>query len=482
VIRPPAAGRVGVAPAPRGGWDVTATVGDRVVARRHCRDWHRTERAVRELASALERRDRSALHALVALMCVLGIASAATAWAQDAGPRPAAPLASSAEVRPIFDEPAVIGRAVDFATRVVRSGDGGDVKNGLYPELSNMVTGAGWISGGPGYRHWLFGDRLFVDASAGVSWRLYRMAQARVELPTLARSRLAVGSQVRWQELTQITYFGQGADTPDAARSEYGLESTEVMGYVTVRPRHQLAVDGRLGWLMRPTLSPPSGAFQRGNPSTHEVFPDDPVWALDRQPNYARQELALTYDTRDHRGRPLHGALYRAAWTRYADQDGGPFTFRRSEIEAAQFVPVAGAPLVLALHGWLVGSQTSRGDAVPFYLLPSLGGNNTVRAYTDYRFHDRNLLVVNAEARAAVFRHVDAALFVDAGNVAPRLAELNLDKRAVGLGVRLHTDTTTFARLDVAHGDEGWALLFRVNDPLRLSRVRRRTAAAPFVP
>jgi outer membrane protein assembly factor BamA len=119
---------------------------------------------------------------------------------------------------------------------------------------------------------------------------------------------------------------------------------------------------------------------------------------------------------------------------------------------------------------------------VPFYLQPSLGGHNTLRGYTDYRFHDRNLLVVNVEARFAVFTHVDAAVFADAGNVAARVSELNLDKRSYGVGWRLHSRESTFARLDLAHGAEGWNVLVRLSDPLHLARFTRRLAPAPFVP
>ncbi len=59
------------------------------------------------------------------------------------------------------------------------------------------------------------------------------------------------------------------------------------------------------------------------------------------------------------------------------------------------------------------------GNQVPFYLLPSLGGNNTLRSYDDYRFHDQNLAVVNVESRWGLWTHLDVALFLDAGNVAP---------------------------------------------------------------
>lgn len=37
-----------------GGWDVTAIVDDKVVATRHCHDWHRVERTQRLLESELE--------------------------------------------------------------------------------------------------------------------------------------------------------------------------------------------------------------------------------------------------------------------------------------------------------------------------------------------------------------------------------------------------------------------------------------------
>jgi hypothetical protein len=86
------------------------------------------------------------------------------------------------------------------------------------------------------------------------------------------------------------------------------------------------------------------------------------------------------------------------------------------------------------------------------------------------------------ESRWTVYTHLDTAVFFDAGNVAPRFADLNLDKTAIGGGLRLHTDTATFARLDAAHGAEGWMLVFRTSEPFRLSRLTRRVAAIPFVP
>ncbi len=378
-------------------------------------------------------------------------------------------------------EPRIIRRAVKLVNNRAIS-DNGRQNNGFYPEFSNMVTGSGWISIGPGYRHWLFGDRAIVDASTAMSWRSYKTAQARFELPKLARSRVAVGSQVLWQDLTQVTYFGPGAAALETDRSEYRMKSTDVIGYATFRPIRSVAVVGRLGWLKSPLLSETAGSFERGNPDTQLVFPGDAVFARVDQPNYLHGEASVMADTRDFRSHPTNGGVYRAAFTTYSDRDTGAFSFRRYEAELAHFTPLWHPRVVLALHGWVVGSETDAGRQIPFYLMPSLGGNNTLRAYSDYRFHDRNLVVATAEARFALMTHVDLAAFVDAGNVAPRFRDLNLDKTSYGIGLRLHTDRATFGRVDVAHGAEGWRVLFRTSDPFHLSRLSRRTAAAPFVP
>jgi outer membrane translocation and assembly module TamA len=140
--------------------------------------------------------------------------------------------------------------------------------------------------------------------------------------------------------------------------------------------------------------------------------------------------------------------------------------------------------VVFALHGWTVAAQQQDGRDIPLYLQPSLGGSRTLRDYHDYQFHDRNLLVLNAESRIAVWTHLDAALFVDAGNVAPRFSDLNLDKTSYGVGARLHNETTTLGRIDLAHGAQGWRFNISTTEPLRLPRTRTRRVAAmiPFAP
>ena len=382
----------------------------------------------------------------------------------------------------LFNEPNIVDRAIRYGKRFASSGDGGEIKNGFYPEFGDLVSGSGWISGGPGYRSWFFGDRVFVDASAAVSWRMFKMAQARVELPKLVRSRLTVGAQARWQDFTQITYFGDGPDSLETNRAEYRIEGANVVGYVIGKPVQWLSIIGEAGWIMRPSIQEPAGTFERGYPDARTVFPEDPVYQRDEQPNFMHGEVALLADTRDHRGYAARGGVYGASWSRYADHDTDAFSFQRYEAEAAHFLPLAGDYVTFIAHGWFLATRADEGQAVPFYLQPTLGGSNSLRSYQSYRLHDRNLLLVNVEARVRLWTHLDWAVFADAGNVAPKAGDLNLDRRSYGIGFRVHTEKATVARLDVAQGDEGWRVLFRVNDPFRFSRLSRHTAAIPFVP
>ena len=101
-------------------------------------------------------------------------------------------------------------------------------------------------------------------------------------------------------------------------------------------------------------------------------------------------------------------------------------------------------------------------------MMPNLGGRNS-RGFSDYRFSDRNMQSYTVESRWRVFSHLDAAAFVDAGSVAPTIRQLKLSdlKPSYGVGIRLHNDKVTMARLDFGHSVEGWHIFFRMNEPFR---------------
>src|SRR5882762_185441 len=77
----------------------------------------------------------------------------------------------------LFAEPVLLKKLMNASDGSMTPG--GDPKDGPYVELGNMITGAGWISAGPGYRRHVLNDRALVDASAAVSWNFYKVAQDR---------------------------------------------------------------------------------------------------------------------------------------------------------------------------------------------------------------------------------------------------------------------------------------------------------------
>jgi Omp85 superfamily domain len=390
------------------------------------------------------------------------------------------PLSAGAQ-HGVLNDPKLLTAALDLARD--KLGDGqGEPKNGWYPELSNMVTGAGWVAAGPGYRRLSSDGRVLFDASAALSWHLYKMVQGRVELPKLADGHLVVGVQGMWQDETQVNYFGLGSNSTEDDRSQYRFLTHDVVGYATYKPRSSVALSGEFGWLGRPDVAAPAGTFRGDFPDTRDAYPTDPAVSLATQPPFLHSEAALTADTRNHRGYPTSGFVYRAAVTHYMDRSGGAFSFREYQAEGLQFVPMVARKWTLVFHGWTVAGDVPDGHEIPFYLLPALGGNTTLRAYSNFQFHENNLLLVNAESRLHLTPHIDMAVFAEAGNVTSRFADLNLDKPSFGAGLRLHTTTTTFARVDVAYGDEGWRVLFSTIEPFRLARIRRHVATMPFMP
>jgi len=379
-------------------------------------------------------------------------------------------------------EPALLRKLI--AASESTAGDDREPTDGLYVETGNMITGGGWISAGPGYRRHLRDGHVLVDVSAAVSWNLYNVVQASVELPHLAHDRLTLGAQAIRQDALQVAYFGLGDESRASDQSAYRFRSTDILGYATARATRWLSVSGRFGGIPRPSLSAAAGP-RVTVPSAVDLFSEASAPGIAMQPSFLHADVLLAADLRDHKGHPTGGGLYQLIAALYSDRDTGRYSFRRYEVDGAQFVPLFTKRWILALHARGALSDVSSGHVVPIYLMPSLGGKNTLRGYDDYRFHDNHMEAFNAESRWALFTHVDAAVFADAGKVASRVADLDLRhlKTSYGAGLRVHNATATLVRLDVGHSTEGWHVFLKISDPFKRSvPISGRSAVVPYVP
>ncbi len=351
--------------------------------------------------------------------------------------------------------------------------EGSGTRDGFYPELGGLITGAG-TSIGPGYRHHVFGDRAIVNASAAMSWRRYSMMQSQLVWPRLLDDRLSVGAQVKYQDFTQVNFFGVGAGSLKSQQTDYRLRDLDASGFASMRANRWLLVSGRAGVLQSVEIERGMSALY---PSTTDRFNEVSAPSLTREPRYVHADVALDADTRDVPGYPSRGGRYRISAATYHDQDFSRYSFRRIGADAAQYFPIGAS--VFAVRGRLDLSQTASGQEIPFYLLPTLGGSNSLRGYLDYRFRDRDLLLLNAEYRIPVARLLDLAAFYDAGTVAPTVGGLGHRLSTdFGAGLRLHSKAHMLARLDVARSREGMRVLLSFTAPLALPN---RTVA-PYVP
>jgi len=101
---------------------------------------------------------------------------------------------------------------------------------------------------------------------------------------------------------------------------------------------------------------------------------------------------------------------------------------------------------------------------MPFYLMPTLGGKDTLRGFREYRFRGPHAILGQVEYRWEIWSGLDAALFYDAGKVADRRGDLNFKdlERDYGSGFRFNTNEAIVFRVDAGFGSRDGKHLYIV--------------------
>jgi hypothetical protein len=331
-----------------------------------------------------------------------------------------------------------------------------DEPSGLYPLFGSVYAGGGFAVGA-GYRRY-YGDNTHWDAKVMQSIRNYRLVEVSTDSWNHGGGRVDLHARAGWRDANGVPFHGLGVDSPRDAAG-FGLTQTYIGGQVAVRPAAKVHLTGGLTYEDY-SLGSRSGS----RPPIETRFTPRTAPALGLDPAYWHTTASLGYDWRPSPGYARRGGLYQVRYHHYA---GGPDDFDRAEAEIVQHVPLVRENYVLSLHG--VAETILTDDAtVPFYLLSSLGGSDTLRGYGSWRFRDRHAALTTAELRWIPNRNsVDVALFYDAGMVAPEFGDLSMRrfKSNVGIGVRFHGPRSTPMRIEVAKGSEGLRLVFAGSAP-----------------
>jgi outer membrane protein assembly factor BamA len=309
----------------------------------------------------------------------------------------------------------------------------------LYPFIGSTGMEGGGFALGPGYRA-RFGETARFDAHAAMSFRRYKVVDATFMLPTLANDRLTLKAQGNWFDAPNVAFYGTGNDSADV-RMGFSYRTVTVGGTAQFNVTKPFAIGA--GMDLMDVQAKPADAFS--------------VLATSADPTYRRSRVFAEYDTRTSPGYTRSGGLYRVDVADYRDTHDGSSSFRRVDADVRQFVPVFRDNWVIALRALASSTSTSAGQEVPYFLMPELGGSHTLRGYSSWRFRDRNRLLLSGEYRWTTGRFVDMALFLDAGKVAPEFSDLGLSdmKKTYGVGLSLHTFTSTVTRIELARTPDG---------------------------
>ena len=393
--------------------------------------------------------------AALAISVVFCTPARAQNTAGDPAPEPS-PVESKA------DQPADAPQATDQPPPVVRKVRNYIQRNpivrrlqgdGFYPRIGGLSQGSG-LAGGGGYRRHL--GWAYVDVAAGISTKAYRGIDAT--LRWIDTDAFDVGTKLTFRNNTQDDFYGLGMDTTDATRVDYGIRSTDLTTRAAVHIAPWLQVGADIGYYV-----PAVRHGRDTNLQTIEaIFTDATAPGLVRQPQFVHDSVFAEVDSRDARGFPRRGGFYRAAYALWNDRTLEQYNFRRFDIVGSHFVSLA-ANDVVALRLALSYANNAPGDRVPFYLLPYIGGGDTVRSFREFRFRDENAGVFNAELRHKVHSLAYVAGFVDFGKVARDWEDINPTgmNHAYGVGLRGGTDEKTYVRLDMAWGDRGTRVFFK---------------------
>ena len=353
-------------------------------------------------------------------------------------------------------EPNALERGLDvFEDRAIFILD----REGFYPKLGSLTVGSGFAYG-LGYRDRdLLNNYGALDVWVAGSTRGYFAAEGRIRFPELAHKRLLVEGWAGRRDYAGEYFFGLGPNSNRDAQSDYGLRSTIVGASAGVRPFSKMIVGGSLEY-----LTPSIG---RGNddslPDTEDVFTEAEAPGVSQRADYLRTHGFFELDYRQPRY-PRQGGFIRADLSHYDDRTTGAYTFNRLDLDLRQFVGFLAGRRVFGLRAFMSTSDVKDGHTVPFYGMPSLGGNDTLRGFRMYRFRGPHALLLQAEYRWEIWSGLDGALFYDAGKTPLDRSDLNLDglQSDYGFGFRFNTNNGIIFRVDAGFGSRDGTHLYMV--------------------
>jgi hypothetical protein len=371
---------------------------------------------------------RSLLKRLAALMIIL----AACVVARPQTPPPVAPSLPPSHTDPCKTQPGESKGLTYYAKCGKHLFDRVTAREGVRLVVGSVAPGGG-LAAGVGYGHrttdptW----QTEFNSSARVSYRKYWELDANLRLtktsssttasPDIGNLKMNIYGFVK--DMPRMDFFGLGPETSkdDRAVFHYG---EAVAGADISQPINRWfdlggAVEGIWPDIINidnPTIT-----------SVERKYTEATAPGLNSQPPY----LHLAAFARLHsRGQPESRKLeYLFLYHLYQDVGDHLYSFRRFNADLRHKFPV-GDKNEVRIRGRVSLAETREGQRVPFYLMETLGGSNirgdiTLRGFRNYRFRDRDHILVQTEYLRELYGPIDLITFYDFGKVAPSVSRFD---------------------------------------------------------
>lgn len=341
----------------------------------------------------------------------------------------------------------------DFVQRhmpEVDQGDGIHLTQHFAVVFGDIMPGEGITGGGAVSQ--AFANGGFAQLKAEYSTRRFSLVQLRYDSREWRR-RLSVRTRARWENAPELALFQLGPDS-SIGRVNYGERRVEVSARGLFRVTRAVRVEAG-GAVERYGVT--SGELLSGSEEALASVPEGP--GLGARTWFQRLTIGVIGDWRTPPLQyPRAGTFVSATLDDYRDTQRRQLSSYRVAGLAEHLVPTFSGRGIVDVTGrvWLTGA--ARGNDVPFFLMPTLGGGQYLEGYRLNRFRDRDAALLRGEYRWRAHEFVDVAGVYEIGSVARatdafRAGEL---KASVAGGVRLHTKHTLVLSLDLAHSHEGF--------------------------
>lgn len=316
----------------------------------------------------------------------------------------------------------------------------------------------------PTYRYYFYPAMDSTVMARGSIGRYESEAMIQFEDNSLLGTPFDFYGRLQYNVDASRRFFGIGPESPKSAESSY----TEDFLMYRLAVGHPLWTDApvRARLSSRMLAQKVRNGPLKGIPNIETNFPTF-VPATRQQTHEVG--LALEYDTRDHDVTTKRGFYAQTRVGRSPHSLGSSYDFTRFDIDLRAYHPWENQWMVTALQGRY---EQLTGTA-PFWLMPSVGGKYSLRAYGEGRYVDRGAAVVNFEQRlkmyevkmAGVSTELELAPFAGAGLVfdSPGGGQARNVRPVFGGAVRAVCRPQVVGSVDVGYGREGLAVFMDIN-------------------